>query len=252
MMLGEPLEETQPDMPEEEETDAENGSSEQPETVPNENTPAAPVQETAHVNELCDRMIEQAAAEAARIIEEGHARVQEEYTAAMKDAAAHIEADREAARSEGKAQAAAECRQQIADCINGVQDAVSRIEGDLASFITGYESDLKWLALQIAQQILSDTIQADQTRLVPLVLSAVRSAKGAKWMKVELAESMAGLLTTLQNAIEADPPAEKVEFKLVAGDADHCVVETPEKAFDASISQQIENLKIYFANEQGV
>lgn len=252
MMLGEPLEETQPDMPEEEETDAENGSSEQPETVPNESSPAAPVQETAHVNELCDRMIEQAAAEAARIIEEGHARVQEEYNAAMKDAAAQIEADREAAKSEGKAQAAAECRQQIADCINDIQDAVSRIEGDLAAFITGYESDLKWLALEIAQQILSDTIQADQTRLVPLVLSAVRSAKGAKWMKVELSESMAELLTTLQNAIEADSPAEKVEFKLVAGDSGHCVVETPEKAFDASISQQIENLKIYFANEQGV
>lgn len=207
---------------------------------------------TANTREICDKMIAQATSEASRLIEEGHARAQAEYTAALRNAAQAIEEERETARKVGRAEAAAGCRDEIIECVTKIEELICRLESDHAAFITGYENDIKWLALEIAQQILSDTIAADNSKLCSLVMSAVRSAKGARWMKVELSDSMANILSTLQAAVNAEMPEEKVEFQLVSAPSDHCVVETPEKVFDASFSQQIENLKIYFANEQGV
>lgn len=207
---------------------------------------------TANTREICDKMIAQAASEASRLIEEGHARAQAEYSAALRDAAQDIEKERETAQKTGRAEAAAACRDEIIECTAKVEELICRLESEHAAFITGYENDLKWLALEIAQKILDDTISADNSKLCSLVMSAVRSAKGARWMKVELSESMAGILSTLQAALNTEMPEEKVEFKLVSAPFDHCVVETPEKVFDASLSQQIENLKIYFTNEQGV
>ena len=205
-----------------------------------------------NTREICDKMIAQAASEASRLIEEGHARAQAEYAAALRDAASAIEAEREKACQIGRAEAAAGCRDEIIECVTKIEELICRLESDHAAFITGYENDLKWLALEISRQILSDTIESDNKKLCSLVMAAVRSAKGARWMKVELSDKMAGILSTLQAAVEAEMPAGSVEFKLVSAPNDHCIVETPEKVFDASFSQQIENLKVYFANEQGV
>lgn len=206
---------------------------------------------TANTRELCDKMIAQATSEAARLIEEGHARAQAEYSAALSAAKNDIAAEREKALTLGRADAAESCRREINDCVSRIEDLICRLESDHAAFITGYENDLKWLAIEIAQQILSDTIAADNQKLCSLVMAAVRTVKSARWLKVELSDQMAGILSTLQAAAEAEIPG-KTEFKLVSAPVDHCVVETPEKVFDASLSQQIENLKIYFANEQGV
>lgn len=206
---------------------------------------------TLNTRELCDKMIAQATSEAARLIEEGHARAQAEYSAAISAAQNDIAAEQQKAFTLGRTDAAKACRDEINGCVAKIEDLICRLESDHAAFITGYENDLKWLAIEIAQQILCDTIESDNQKLCSLVLGAVKSVKNARWLKVELSDQMAGVLSTIQQAVESEIPG-KAEFKLVSAPADHCVVETPEKVFDASLSQQIENLKIYFANEQGV
>ncbi len=206
---------------------------------------------TLNTRELCDKMIAQATSEAARLIEEGHARAQAEYSAAISAAQNDIAAEQQKAFTLGRTDAAKACRDEINGCVAKIEDLICRLESDHAAFITGYENDLKWLAIEIAQQILCDTIESDNQKLCSLVLGAVKSVKNARWLKVELSDQMAGVLSTIQQAVESEIPG-KAEFKLVSAPTDHCVVETPEKVFDVSLSQQIENLKIYFANEQGV
>ena len=55
--------------------------------------------------EMGRMIIEQATAEASRIIEEGHQRAQAEYVAVMQQAQTRIEDDRETARRQGRAEA---------------------------------------------------------------------------------------------------------------------------------------------------
>ncbi|HWP51418.1 MAG TPA: hypothetical protein VN626_06950 [Clostridia bacterium] len=209
------------------------------------------VQEIAQLEQLRDQIIAQATSEATRLIEEGHAKAQAEYKDACARAVQQIENDRKAACEQGKQQALVQTAQDIAKCIHDIGETLSRLESAEAGFITGYEQDLKWMALEIAQKILMDTINADETRLVTLVMAAVNSASNAPWMSVEISEHMTGLLTQLQQKLKDIPTTGRVSIKLIDAPPDTCIVETPDKFFDASITQQIENLKGYFAIEQG-
>lgn len=209
------------------------------------------VQEIAQLEQLRDQMIAQATSEAARLLQEAHAKAQLEYNEALARAAEQIEHDRQTACEEGQQQAFAQTTQDIIGCIRGIEQTLARLESAQAGFITGYEQDLKWTALEIAQKILMDTIVADDTRLVPLVMAAVNSASGAPWMTVEISEHMAGLLTQLQHKINSLSDTGRINLRLVDAPPDTCIIETPDRFFDASITQQIENLKGYFAAEQG-
>lgn len=208
------------------------------------------VQDVAQLEQLRDQMIAQATAEATRLIEEGHAKAQAEYQDTLARAAEQIERDRQAALEEGKQRGLTQTMQDITNCIRDIQQTLARLESAQAGFITGYEQDLKWMALEIAQKILMDTIAADETRLVPLVMAAVNSVNNAPWMSVEISEHMTGLLTQLQQRLKNVPTAGRVNIRLIDAAPDTCIVETPDTFFDASITQQIENLKGYFAAEQ--
>lgn len=209
------------------------------------------MQDIAQLQELRDQMIAKATSEATRLIEEGHAKAQTEYQSAIDRATQQIENERKLARQQGRKEAFEQQSQEIVGCIKEIENTLARIEGAQAGFITGYENDLKWMALEIAQKILMDTITADETRLVPLVMTAVNSAKNEPWISVEISESMTKLLACLQKEIQDNDLDGKVNLKLVDNPPDTCIIETPDKFFDASISQQIENLKGYFAAEQG-
>ncbi len=208
-------------------------------------------QETARLEALRDQIIAQATSEAARLIQEGHIRAQAEYNNALVRAAEQIERDRQAACQEGRQQAYTQTVQDITDCIHGIEQALIRLESAQATFITGYEQDLKWMAIEIAQKVLVDTVAEDDTRLLPLVLAAVNSVDNAPWMTVEISEQVTGLLTQLQQRLAGLSDAGRVGLRLVDAPPDTCIVETPGTVFDASITQQLENLKGYFAAEQG-
>ena len=208
------------------------------------------VQELAQLEALRGQIIAQATSEAARLIQEGHARAQAEYNDILARAAGQIERDRQTACEEGRQRAFSQTLQDITGCVRDIEQTLTRLESMQAVFITGYEQDLKWMALEIAQKVLMDTIAADDTRLLPLVMAAVNSAANAPWMTVEISEHMTGLLTQLQQRLK-DFPDGRVSLRLVDAPSDTCIVETPDTFFDASITQQIENLKGYFAAEQG-
>ncbi|WMJ82923.1 hypothetical protein ACS3UN_01205 [Oscillospiraceae bacterium LTW-04] len=214
-------------------------------------TPRSTVQDIAQLEQLRDQIIAQATAESARLIEEGHAKAQAEYQAAIARASEQIERDRQAACIEGQQQALEQTTKDITNCIRNIEQTLAHLESAQAGFITGYEQDLKWMALEIAQKILMDKITADDTQLVPLVMNAVNSVSNSPWMSVEISEHMTGLLTQLQQKLQDNPVGSKVNIRLIDAPPDTCIVETPDKFFDASIRQQIENLKGYFAAEQG-
>lgn len=209
------------------------------------------MQDIAQLEQLRDQIIAQATAESTRLIEEGHAKAHAEYQAAIVRASEQIERDRQAACAQGHQQALAQTTQDITNCIRNIEQTLARLESVQASFITGYEQDLKWTALEIAQKILVDTITADDTRLVPLVMAAVNSASSAPWMSVEISEHMTGLLTQLQQKLQDSSISNRVSIRLIDAPLDTCIIETPDKFLDASITQQLENLKGYFAVEQG-
>lgn len=211
----------------------------------------AHAQEIAQLNALRDQIIAQATSEAARVIQEAHAHAQAEYQSAVNRAAKDIESARQEAMLQGRKEALEAHSAAITDCISALENSISRMEGAQAGFIDGYEKDLKWLALEIAQKVLMDSVADDETRLIPLVMTAINSVKTAPWISVEVSEKMTRLLTQLQKELQALPFSSNISLKLVSGAQDTCLVETPDRCIDASISKQIENLKGYFTAEQG-
>lgn len=218
-------------------------------TKPARRSSARAERDIAAAEKLRDEIVQNAAAEAAKIVEKAHNEAMEMYRTAMEKAMVQIEKDREDAIKTGRAAAFEEHSDEISACISSIVEAICRMEAHQAKLISGFESDLKWLALEIVQKILKQKVEENPACLAPMVEAAVKSCKNAPWITVEISDSVPKLLTELQNMMARDGFGDRVTVKNAKAPADTCIIETPDKFFDASISQQLENLKGYFLSE---
>ncbi|MEF9852368.1 MAG: FliH/SctL family protein [Hydrogenoanaerobacterium sp.] len=136
---------------------------------------------------------------------------------------------------------------EIDDAINGIELAISKMEGEQAGFIAEYEENLRWLALEIAARILNKRIENDDTEMEALVKAAVNSVKNAEWIRVEIAETMTGLIDKVTQVLKQSDNT-KVKVMGVTEPVGTCIVDTPEGRTDASVYTQLANLKEYFKN----
>lgn len=150
------------------------------------------------------------------------------------------------AYAEGLARGVQERRNEIDDCVHKLELAVGRIEGEQAGFMAEYEENLRWLAVEIASRVLNKRIADDETEMESLVKAAVATVKNAEWIRVEIAETMTGLIDKLTQTLKQSDGA-KIQLRGVTEPVGTCVVDTPDGRTDASVYTQLANLKEYFA-----
>lgn len=220
-----------------------------PKSKPSKRTAERLAQDIASAERLRDEIIQNAAIEAAKVVEKAHTDAMELYRSTMEKAMTQIEKDREDAIKTGQAAALEEHSAEITACINSIVSAICRMEANQAKLISGYESDLKWLALEIAQKILKQKVEENPACMAPMVEAAIKNCKNAPWITVEISDSVPKLLTELQGIMARSGFGDRVTIKNAKMPIDTCIIETPDKFFDASVSQQLENLKGYFLSE---
>lgn len=180
------------------------------------------------MEELSRRILKQAGDEAARI------------TQAAQEKA---EALRTAAQQEGYRDARTEKAQAIAERIEQVDHTLAQLAQRQEQFFADYTKQLETLAVNVAEKILADTVEADPTRMAKLVMQAVGSVKTEDWVTVEVSEQLPELVEYLKREYAETLSKRQLEFSPEDLPRDACIIQTAAGITDASIATQLGNLR---------
>lgn len=197
---------------------------------------------------MSEAIIEKAMEDAEHMRAEAQSEIELARDAMMQQVALEAEQVKQEAYQLGLQMGASAEAETIAQCVQNLELAVARIEGEQAGFMTEYESNLKWLALEIASRVLSKRIEQDDGEMMNLVKAALATVKNAEWIKVELSESMTGLIDALGQELKRTGE-ERITVHGISAPPGTCIIDSPTSKLDASIHMQLQNLKEYFAQE---
>lgn len=210
----------------------------------------APPEDNLQLNseEAGNLIIQKAAADAKRTLESAAAQAEAERMEILAKAGQEAELVKMRAYEEGLRESLEERRRTIGECVAQLEQLVSRIEGEQAGFFSEFESNLRWLALEIASRILNQRIGEDDLAAKSLIKAAMSTVKNAEWISVELSEKMAGLIDHLTQEVQ-QLGDDHIQIRGVDAPMGTCVVDTPTERIDASVYTQLSNLKEYFSRE---
>ncbi len=194
-------------------------------------------------NPKAEEIVQEAQAEAARIVQEAQMQAEEEAHRLLEEAKAQAVLLRQEAMEQGRQQGYEECLASIGNATQTLETAVARMEGEVAGFEAEYEEQLQWMALEIASRVLSRKVASNDGILTSMVERVVKGLKNEPWVRVEVAQEMTRLIGQLQDLYDGQ---EQIEVSPIPADAGTILVETASGVVDASLHTQLENLKQYF------
>ena len=134
---------------------------------------------------------------------------------------------------------------EIQACIHQIQGVLRTLEENQREFLEGYRDHLASLAADIAEKLILHKIDEDDLYLKALVMKTVGSVKNAEWITVEVSNQLVNLVEQLRQEFKNGDYG-NVEVAARYHPEDTCLMETDEGVLDASISEQIRNLKKAF------
>ena len=147
-------------------------------------------------------------------------------------------------------EAAEEKGGEIQACIQQVQDTLQQLRENQQKFLEEYRDRLASLAVDIAEKLILHKIDEDDLYLADLVAKTVGSMKNAEWITVGISDQLADLVDFLRKEFK-NPDYGNVEVTARYYPTDTCLLETDEGVLDASISEQIRNLRKEFDSIEG-
>ncbi len=135
---------------------------------------------------------------------------------------------------------------QLQQCIDEVQQNTAALQAMYADYVAQYTEALKYMAIEIAQKIMLQKIEEDDTALVGLINQTITAVKQAEGITVEISDRLYGLVEYMQRELEQPEFAGRVTLKEGPYAADTVRVSTESGAIDASIRTQIQNLRQAF------
>ncbi|HHV61037.1 MAG TPA: hypothetical protein GXX51_00100 [Firmicutes bacterium] len=212
-----------------------------------------------------DRIIEEAMAKAEAIVEEANARAKTIIEDAHRSAKAAIEeAESRAAEieetarlkgyEEGYQRGREEALGQAKDLINLLEDARHALVSLRRDVIRRAESDIAGLAVSIAEKILHQKIEADESVVLGMVKEALLHVKDSGFVRIRVSPWDIERVTVFKDdlakmvkdageiAIEQDPRVEQ----------GGCIIETEFGTVDARIRRQLSEIKEVLQNGHGL
>ena len=108
-----------------------------------------------------------------------------------------------------------------------------------------FSDEIKWLSCDVASALVYKKIDEDDLFLRELVKAAVKEAKGAEWISVELSDKLGNLVAQLKKDYENSDV--KTEFETVSDkDVGDVVVNGSDRKVVASVREQLSNIREYF------
>ena len=137
-------------------------------------------------------------------------------------------------------------KQELKDCISSVQQTLDELIQKHERFMEQYTSELKYMAVEIAEKMIADKIDTDDTVLQRLVLQNIKNVKTAEWINVELSEQLVGLVDNIKRELESSEYNGRANVFTVAGKNDICRITTENGTIVSTISVQADNLRKVF------
>lgn len=190
-----------------------------------------------------EAIIKQAQTEAAQIIAEARAESQQ----MIDDAAEQARTVMASAMEDGYREGVQAKQEEIENCMLEINKYLSELKINQEDFFDDYASELKFMALEIAEKIVAQKLECDERIIIPLVRSAVKTLREVNWIKVEVSDKLRDVAAELETVLSEAKSSQSIEVEL-RRDADPgtCVVHTAEGVIVASVLTQIENIREYF------
>lgn len=200
-----------------------------------------------------EQILQQAREEASRIVNQATLQAQLDHDHLLAQTAAELEQIKQRAYDEafehGRADGARTQVEDVKDAIAAMELNIAKLEGEQAGFMAEYEYNLKWLAWEIASKVLGRKIEEDETEMLSLVKTAVSSVKNAQWITVEISDKMTKLIDLLTRTVRKSGE-ERIDVRGITAPTGTCIIDTPDGLVDASVYKQLENLRIYFSQDE--
>ncbi len=129
-----------------------------------------------------------------------------------------------------------------------LENLLEELRNSQEEYFAIYSKELKALSLDVAEKLVCQKLDEDDTMIFPMVRSAIKSIRDAKWIKVEISDKLRNIASALENSLSEGRPSQNIEVEL-RRDAHKgtCVVHTAEGVIVASVLTQIENIREYFS-----
>lgn len=190
-----------------------------------------------------EAIIKQAQTQAAQIIRDAE-ETKENLLRETEEQAQRIMAE---SRERGYAEGADAKKDEIFERLSEIEESLNSLHEAQEKYFDEYASELKLLAIEVAEKVIAQKLSDDPQAIVPLVRSAVKSIRDVSWIKVEISDKMKSSAQDLEKMLAELKPNQNVEIELRRGaDPGTCVVHTAEGVTVASVATQLENITEYF------
>lgn len=206
----------------------------------------------------CDERREQQEAEeraAAAARQEEEERAQREREEAIRPTydeeeiearvAQRVEQLRGQLRQEVYGEVLAEKSAEVSRQLEKVDAALLQMQQEQTQFMEQFRDRLAALSLDIAEKLVLRKIEADDMFLSELVTKTVSSLKNSEWITVGVSDQLVDLVSYLRSEFK-NPEYGNVEVAARYYPTDTCILETDGGVVDATISEQVANLKKEF------
>lgn len=139
---------------------------------------------------------------------------------------------------------------EIQECIQNVNDGILQMQEQHKIFLKEYTTELKYLAIDIAEKIILQKIAEDELILTNLVKKTVLEIKNTSWFDIEVSDKLVGLVDTLRKDLAVAMPNTRVTISPKPIPSDSCRVNTSEGTVVSSVSAQASNLRNIFEKSE--
>ncbi len=190
-----------------------------------------------------EAVIKQAQTQAAQILRDAELEGKKMLASAQDQAEKLFDESRERGYAEG-----ADARKnEIFERLSLIEESLKSLYDAQEAYFDEYASELRLLAVEVAEKVIAQKLSDDPKTIIPLVKSAVKSIRDVSWIKVEISDKMKANAQELERMLVDLKPNQNVEIELRRGaDEGTCVVHTAEGVTVASVATQLENITEYF------
>ena len=151
----------------------------------------------------------------------------------------------EKARQQGLNAGKKEKKDEISEKLLWLEQTVAEMKALQNERFKEFSDQLKWLSCDVASALVYKKISEDDLYLKELVRAAIKEAKGAEWISVELSDKFTRLVDELKKEYENSDT--KTEFETVANaDEGDVVVNGSDRKVVASVREQLSNIREFF------
>lgn len=199
--------------------------------------------ESVRIEEECKARIDESLRQARENVENSKAQ------AAQIIEQAQLEGDRlrEQAKLEGFEEGKQQMQQRINELFLQLTDQIDEIKQAQELAFDEYAEQLKFFAVDVAEDVVKRKVESDDYYLENLVKRALLGFKDADYVSVTMSENLSMLAKKLKNE-RISQGAENVEFKTNLPEGGSVILEVKEQVIDASLPVQFENIRQYLKN----